>query len=123
MLTQDDTSVDDSFVERVSKRGFRAAAEAARAWAWANPLVPLALAAAAIASHFLHRRGRPSRVGDVVDSTLSTAGPLLDPPRSKSGWRIPSPFASLRHRFIARITRGARARRHEPLSPAISPRP
>ncbi len=113
MLTRHDNSVGDNVVDRVSKRGFRTAAEAARAWAWANPLVPLALTVAAIASHFLHRRGRRSRIGDAVDSSLSVAGPLLDPPQSRSRWRIPSPLASLRHRFIGRITRGARERRGE----------
>ena len=110
MLTHDDTSVDGNVATRVSQRGLRTAAEAARAWAWANPLVPLALTVAAIASHFLHRRGRASRVGDAVDSSLRTAGPLLDPQPSTSRWRIPSPLASLRHRFIGRITKGARRR-------------
>lgn len=116
MLKEDDTTADQSIAARVSTRGFRGAAEAARAWAWANPFVPVALTVAAVASHFLHRRGRTSRIGDAVDSSLRTAAPLLDPPQSTSRWRIPSPLASLRHRFIDRITRGARARRGETVS-------
>ncbi|OBK14315.1 hypothetical protein A5636_08025 [Mycobacterium asiaticum] len=113
MVNQSDTSANGGVVEQVAKRGLGSAVEAARTWAFANPVVPLTLTGAAVVSHFLHRRGRRSRLGDAVDNTLSAAGPLLDSAPSKSRWRIPTPLASLRHRFITRATRGARARRGE----------
>lgn len=101
---------DSSAVDRVARRGLSTAGEAARTWAWANPLVPVSLTVLAVASAFLHRRRRQTRVGDAIDTTLTTAGSLLDPPRSTSRWRLPAPLASIRHKVLSRITRGARAR-------------
>lgn len=115
MAAQSDVSVvtvHEGVTRRVSRGGLRMVLDAARGWAWANPAVPIGLAVAAVTSHLLHRRGRRTRLGDAVDATLSTVGPLLDPPQSTSRWRLPAPVAGVRHRVIIRLTRGARARRH-----------
>ncbi|QLL07258.1 hypothetical protein [Mycobacterium vicinigordonae] len=95
---------------RLMHKAGTAGVTAARRWAWANPAVPITLAGVALAGYLVHRVGGHRRLGNALDSTVVTAGSVLDPDPTDTA-SLRHPVRRARHAVIDRLTRGAAARR------------
>ncbi|BDE11211.1 MULTISPECIES: hypothetical protein [Mycobacterium] len=108
-----DGSAEDGIPARVVHKASTTLIAAARRWAWTNPAVPIGLASLALAGYLVHRVGGHRRLGNALDSTVVTAGDVLDPdPTDTASLRHPVRRAG--HAIIDRLTRGAAARRSAP---------